>query len=337
MNLQLIKIKRQNAFDYSLLSDFMKKKNGKLIFTAGFGNTGKIKENRKRIKLNLMQKFERNFQIQSIFKSYNEAFHINPKKSSKNLFVNRNQRIFFFPNLTRNQESEIKKWKTIKMNKSSTFNQFSNKQLLKSSSFSLKPNLSMNASSMKFYNSTLDNNKNDNSVDYNQYFYHTIDCFPQGTISTTDKDCLNKNKTSSTINFYSHDKKSKKKLFRNISQDCIYLFGKNKIIYKNKKDKSRNDMDVSCQKSENEKTPFIDYNKEFNPYKTKNILKNKYEFYKDKTKSYETFAEMKQNHIYRIRKMFEKKKNVNYRFACLPSHKTVKTMIRKKQKFDSIE
>ena len=43
MNLQLIKIKRQNAFDYSLLSEFMKKKNGKLIFTAGFGNAGKNK------------------------------------------------------------------------------------------------------------------------------------------------------------------------------------------------------------------------------------------------------------------------------------------------------
>ena len=84
MNLQLFKIKRQNAFDYSLLSEFMKKKNGKLIFTAGFGNAGKIRDNTQKFKLNLMQKFERNFQFQSIIKSYNEAFHINPKKSQIN-------------------------------------------------------------------------------------------------------------------------------------------------------------------------------------------------------------------------------------------------------------
>ena len=332
MNLQLIKIKRQNAFDYSLLSDFMKKKNGKLIFTAGFGNAGKIRDNTKKTKLNIMQKFERNFQIQSILKSYNEAFHINPRKSDKNLIFGKDQRIQFLPNLTRN--SDNKNCKTIRANHNSTFNQFHNKTLFKSSSLSLGPNLSINGSLMKGNNNktTLDNN--DNSVEYNQYFYHTMDCFPQGTICSTDKDCLNINKVSSSVNIFSPDKKKNRRLLRNISQDCIYLFGQNKIIYKGKKDKSRNNTNTLYQKSEIQKTPFIDYDKDFNPRKTKYKLKKDFEFYKDKTKDYDIFAEMKQDHVYKIRKMFESKKNVEYRFGCLPSHKSVKIMIRKKKKFD---
>ena len=72
MNLQLIKIKKHNAFDYNLLSEFMIKKNGKLIFNAGFGNTGSGGgDSNKKEQINLMQKFERKFQMQSILKSYN--------------------------------------------------------------------------------------------------------------------------------------------------------------------------------------------------------------------------------------------------------------------------
>ena len=85
MNLQLIKIKKHNAFDYNLLSEFMIKKNGKLIFNAGFGNTGSGGgDSNKKEQINLMQKFERKFQMQSILKSYNEAFHIRPSLSALN-------------------------------------------------------------------------------------------------------------------------------------------------------------------------------------------------------------------------------------------------------------
>ena len=333
MNLQLVKIKRQNAFDYSLLSEFMKKKNGKLIFTAGFGNAGQIRDNTNKNKLNLMQKFERNFQIQSIIKSYNEAFHINPKQLDKNLTPEKDQRIYpglFLPRL--NKDKDTQNLKYCKINPNTTFNQFHNKALLRNSSISYGPNLSMYGSTKKFNNNTtLDNN--DNSIDYNNYFYHTIDCFPQGTSSSSDKDFnSNMNKCSSTSTFFNNNKKNKK-LLRNISQDCIYLFGQNKIIYRNKNDKSRN-IDVLGQSSEIQKNPFIDYSQEFNPYKTKYRLKKNFEFYKDKTKAYENFSEIKQEYIFKIRKMFENKKNVKYHFEYLPSHKTVKTMVRKNKIFD---
>ena len=337
MNLQLVKIQRQNAFDYSLLSEFMKKKNGKLIFTAGFGNAGQIRDNTNKNKLNLMQKFERNFQIQSIIKSYNEAFHINPKQLDKNWTPEKDQRIYpglFLPRL--NKEKETRNIKYFKINPNATFNQFHNKTLLRNSSISYGPNLSMYGSTKKFNNNTTldnNNNNNDNSIDYNNYFYHTIDCFPQGTSTSSDKDFnSNMNKCSSTSTFFNNNKRNKK-LLRNISQDCIYLFGQNKIIYRNKNDKSRNN-DILGQKPEIQKTPFIDYSKEFNPYKTKYKLKKNFEFYKDKTKAYENFSEIKQEYIFKIRKMFENKKNVKYHFEYLPSHKTVKTMVRKNKIFD---
>ena len=333
MNLQLIKIKRQNAFDYSLLSDFMKKKNGKLIFTAGFGNAGKIRDNTKKPKLNLMQKFERNFQFQSIIKSYNEAFHIHSKQSDKDITPENIKKFdgFFLPRLNKNKDINLKFFRASPI---STYNQFhKNKNNLKNSTISHGPNTSMHCkNTSSFFNKNNDNTSlDDNSIDYNNYFYHTIDYFPQGNNISFDKDFNSTlNKIAYTSILFPNSKSKNKKLLRNISQDCIYLFGQNKIIYKNKKDKSRNNKKIYNQNSEIQKTPFIDYNKEFNPIKTKYKLKKNFEFYKDKTKIYENFSEIKQDYIFKIRKMFENKKKINYKYEFLPSHNSVKIMIRKR-------
>ena len=336
MNLQLIKIKRQNAFDYSLLSEFMKKKNGKLIFTAGFGNTGKIRDNTQKPRLNLMQKFERNFQFHSIIKSYNEAFHIHPKNSENNFTpenVKKYGNGFFLPRLNKNKDLNLKYFRG---NQNSTYSQFhKNKNILKNSLISYGSNISLNGkNTSSYFNKNNDNNSlDDNSIDYNNYFYHTIDYFPLGNNTSTEKDFnSNINKFANTSNFLPKSKNKNKKLFRNISQDCIYLFGQNKIIYKNKNDQSRNNGNIYKQNSEIQKTPFIDYNKDFNPIKTKYKLKKNFEFYKDKTKLYENFSELKQEYIFKIRKMFENKKKVNYKYEFLPSHNTVKIMIRKRNK-----
>ena len=321
MNLQLIKIKRQNAFDYNLLSEFMKKKNGKLIFTAGFGNAGKIKDNTHKVRLNLMQKFERNFQFQSIIKSYNDAFHI---KQKGKIWVPETVRSF---------------GKLPQISKNSTFNKFhKNKTFFQNSSMPFNPNISRYGKNTSSYFKDIDINKNidDNSVDYNHYFYNTIDFFNHGNNTSTEKEkdfnidnSANYNK-SPTSSFFAPLSNKNKKLLRNISQDCIYLFGQNKIIYKNKNNKSRNKMNLFEQKLEIQKTPFIDYNKEFNPYKTKYKLRKNFEFYKDKTKEYENFSELKQDYIFKIRKIIEKNnKKIKFKHDFLPSHNSVKNIIRK--------
>ena len=329
MNLQLIKIKRQNAFDYSLLSDFMKKKNGKLIFTAGFGNAGKISDNTKKAKLNLMQKFERKFQIQSIIKAYNDTFHIHPKKSENNLTPDKNQTTYFdllLPQI--NKIKDTKNLKYIRINKNlSVQSQFYKNKNNRNSSMLIKPNISLYGKNTFLFNKKYnDNNKSDNnldnSIDYNSYFYNTINYFSKGNKNFKEKD---KNRIKS------------RKLMKNISQDCIYLFGQNKIVYKNKKEKTRNNnMDILGQNSEIQKTPFIDYNKDFNPSKTKYKLRKDYEFYKDKNKAYENFSEFKQEYISKIRKMFEKHKDVKYHYEYLPSHYTVKTMVRKNKIYNKL-
>ena len=236
MRLQLTKIKKQNAFDYSLLSEFMKKKNGKLIFTAGFGNAGKIRDNAQKVKLNLMQKFERNFQFQSIIKSYNEVFHIHPKKSENNLFPENIpiiNNVINLPNITKN----VKKLKEKKSNPKSTDNNLKKKTNLKSSSLTFKPNYSIYGKNITFLNKNDDNiNDEDKSIDYNDYFYHTIDFIHQGNNSYSEKDFnTTLNKASSETNYINNLKNNikNKKLYKNISQDCIYLFGQNKIIFKN--------------------------------------------------------------------------------------------------------
>ena len=334
MNLQLIKIKKQNAFDYNLLSDFMKKKNGKLIFTAGFGNAGKISDNTKKGKLNLMQKFERKFQFHSIIKSYNDAFHIHPK-SEKNYISDDNQKTYnelLFPQISLIKDS--KNLKYININKNIRQNQF-NRNIIRNASIKYNSNISINRNNnyslnRKFNDNTFPDN-NDDSVDYNCYFYNTINSFQYGNNNYTEKEC-NKNNgknTLSSINFF--NKSNSKKIIRNISQDCIYLFGQNKIIFKNKRNRNLDKNKIQIQK-----TPFIDYNKEFSSSKTKYRLRKNCDFYKDENKHFENFSEKKQDFIMKIRKLFEKNKKIKYQHEYLPSHNVVKTMIRKNKNFDKL-
>ena len=64
MNLKLEKIKKKrNLIDYSAFSEYIKNKNGKIIFTQGFRNTVKITSNKK---LNHNEEFERKVQYLSI-------------------------------------------------------------------------------------------------------------------------------------------------------------------------------------------------------------------------------------------------------------------------------
>lgn len=333
MNLQLIKIKKQNAFDYNLLSDFMKKKNGKLIFTAGFGNTGKISDNTKKDRLNLMQKFERKFQFHSIIKSYNDTFHIHPK-SEKNIISDDNYKTskeLLFPRINKSKDS--KNLKYINITKNIRQNQF-NRNILRNSSMKYNTNISMSGNNNyslnpKYNDNTFPDNIDD-SVDYNSYFYNTINSFPYGANNFTEKEYYRTiGKGTPTINSLYNT--NSKKLLRNISQDCIYLFGKNKIIYKNKRNRNGDKNKIEIQK-----TPFIDYNKDFSPSKTKYKLRKDCEFYKDESKHFENFSELKQDYIMKIRKMFEKNKKIKYQHNYLPSHNVVKTMIRKNKIFDKL-
>ena len=219
------------------------------------------------------------------------------------------------------------------MNPNSTYNK-TNNNILKNSSISYKNNLSMyGKNTSSFFKKNKDNiNEDNNSVDYNYYFYNTIDYFPQGNNTSSEKDFnSNINKAGSTAICFNSTKNKNKKLSRNMSQDCIYLFGQNKIIYKN--EKSKNSKDILGQKYELSKTPFIDYNNEFNPYKTKSKLKKNFIFFKNKGNRYENYSEIKQEYIFKIRRMFENKKNVNYKYEYLPSQKSVKTIIRKNKIF----
>jgi hypothetical protein len=281
MNLHLSKIKRQNAFDYSTLSEFMKKKNGKLIFTAGFGNADIVDKNQN-ARFNLMEKYERHFHFQSIIKSYNEAFHIQRKKPNKKKQITRQS--LYLPQINNSIKSFYKK-----LNQSYTCNHFyKNNNILKNSSEIKNSINSVNSKNTNNFHKSYSNdpyrnifeNENDNSIDYTNYFYHTIDYFPPGNHNEKDS---NLKKYSSTSNCY-FSTKNNKNLIKNISQDCIYLFGKNKIIYKNKKSNYRKNFKMIENKVDIQKNPFIDYNPDFNPSKTKHRLKKNFEFYKDKTK-----------------------------------------------------
>ena len=96
MNLKLEKIKRKYLIDYNTFSEYIKKKNGKIIFSQGFRNTVKLNSNKK---LSYNEKFERKFQFNSIIKNFNDEFHKKRKnKINKNISIDNKSttsRIFF--------------------------------------------------------------------------------------------------------------------------------------------------------------------------------------------------------------------------------------------------
>ena len=328
MNLRLIKIKKQNIFDYNLLSEFMVRKNGKLIFNAGFGNTDKVGEKKQNEKVDLMEKVEKQFQMKSIIKSYNEAFRLHRKSLMihKTTKKGTNIPIHTLPYL--NKRKEILNLKHIDYsNKSKRLTRSSLKTFNdivplkgKSANISLGTDLK---------NEPLDS-KEENSIDYNTYFYHGLESFPKGINSEKYENYLyNNNNTTSNKNIYSKNKK--RKLLKNNSEDFIFVFGKNKIIKKDKNFKNVYSNTLS-ENQDNTKSPFIDYNQGHNPNKIKNRLQKNFQFYKNIELGNSDFE--KQEYIIKIRKLFENKKNIQYNYEYLPSHHSVKTMIRKREKYE---
>ena len=314
MNLQLIKIKRQNAFDYKLLSDFMVKKRGKLIFNVGFGYTGDAGQIKKKDDDSLFKKFEREFQIRVIIKTYKEIFHLK-KKLKNNYFEN-----LTLPHI--NRETPNIKFEKYNSNNIRSRNNL-NGEIRTKRIFEIKSENYVNKSN----NQMSENNKNnENVINYKNYFSHTVDSFIQKTTPDNYDKELTTNKSTSINNIQSNQKK--RKILKSISQDHIYLFGQNKIIINNKKEKNKN-LNLLTQIYNNMKTPFKDY-EDFNRNKTKIKLKKNFNFFR--TNEVRNFTVIKQEHIEKIRDMYEKEKNIEYKFCFLPSHYSVKKIARKAER-----
>ena len=314
MNLQLIKIKRQNAFDYNLLSDFMVKKKGKLIFNAGFGYTGDAGQIKKKDEDNLLKKFEKEFQIKAIIKRYKESFHL--KKKLRNNYIE---------NLTLPQiNRETSNIKFVKYNSKNirTRNNL-NGEMRTKKIFDLKSANYVD----KNINQILENDKNNEDIiNYKNYFSHTVDSFIQKTTPDNYDKELTTNKSTSINNIQSN--KKKRKLLKSISQDHIYIFGQNKIIIKNKKEKNKQ-LGLLTQIYNNMKTPFKDY-EDFNRNKTKIRLKKNFNFFR--ANEIKNFTVIKQEQIDKIRDLYEREKNIDYKFCFLPSHYSVQKIARKAEK-----
>ena len=106
------------------------------------------------------------------------------------------------------------------------------------------------------------------------------------------------------------------------------MFGQNKIVLRNKKDKNKYPKSIT-QNYDKIKPPFIDYEKDTNPYKIRIRLKKNFEFFKT---DFEDFSEIKREYILKTRKLFDIKHNIKYKFGYLPSHDYVRTIIRKRNK-----
>lgn len=314
MNLQLIKIKKNNVFDYNSLSEFMVNRNGKLMFNVGFGYTGEAGKIIKKDDDNLYQKFERKFQVKSILKSYKETFHLR-KKSKNNISGNltlphmNKRRLTPNINLAKNNSKKIKTRNNLNSGTSDRFFD------LKSATFLLGKN-SQNIESDK---------NNENLIDYKNYFSQTLDSFVQGSTSDNYEKELITNKSNSFYNIQSNYKT--RKLLKNNSYDYIYLFGQNKIIKSGGKRK-KNHLSLATQIDKNIRSPFKDY-EEFNPKKTKIRLRKNFNFFR--TNDFQNFVDIKQEYIAKIRSMYEIKKKVKYKFCFSPSHYSVKNIIRKAQ------
>ena len=92
MNLKLEKIKRKKLIDYNTFSDFIKFKNGKIVFTQGLRNIVKINLNKK---LTHNEEFERKIRLLSIIKNFNDTFHIKSDNKFNNDYKSMTSRLFF--------------------------------------------------------------------------------------------------------------------------------------------------------------------------------------------------------------------------------------------------
>ena len=312
MNLQLIKFKRQNVFDYNLLSDFMVKKKGKLIFNGGFGYTGDAGKIKKKEDETLFKKFERVFQVRTIIKRYKEIFHLK-KKLKQN----------YFENLTlplKNRETP-----NIKLEKIYNYNSKNRRSRnILNGEARAKKILDLKSENY-FYKSNNQNieieKNNGNLINYKNYFSQTMNFMQKTTSDNYEKELT----TNKSTTFNNQNNQKKRKLLKNISQDYIYLFGKNKIIINNKKDKDKQ-FGLLTPINNNIKTPFKNY-EGFNKYKTKIRLKKNFQFFQ--TNEIRNYKVIKQEEMEKIRDMYEKEKNIEYKFCFLPSHYSVKKIVRK--------
>ena len=327
MNLQLIKIKKQNVFDYNQLAEFMIKKNGRLIFNAGFGNTDKVGEKKQKEKIDFMEKVEKKFQMKSILKSYNEAFHLHRKSVVLHKPHKKNS---FIPSQTLPYLRKRKEILNIKSINYSNKNKRLTRSALKTSNYNtpIKGKTEDISLGRNLKNEPLDSN-GESTISYNTYFYNRLESHPEEINQEQNEDYLYNNNSTSGKNFYS--KNRKRKLLKSNSEDFIYIFGKNKIIKMNKKDKKNKKIysNTLYQNRDNTKNPFIDYNADQNLHKIKNRLKKKFQFVE-----FENFEQIKREYIMKIRKLLKNKRDVQYHYEYLPSHNSVKNIIRKREEYE---
>ena len=152
MNLKLEKIKKKrNLIDYSAFSEYIKNKNGKIIFTQGFRNTVKITSNKK---LNHNEEFERKVQYLSIIKNFNETFHIKPKQKNNSIDYKSKSSKLFFPNTLKN--------KNILFKNKTMINFYKNKKINKNP-FRIR-------SCINYENSDIHTSSNIKNIEKNNYY-----------------------------------------------------------------------------------------------------------------------------------------------------------------------
>ena len=247
MNLKLEKIKRKKLIDYSTLSDYMKNKNGKIIFIQGI---------RKLSKLNTIKKFshdeayERKIEFNNIIKKFNETFHIKPTKKI----------------IRKDNKSATSRILLQNYFKNKTVKNFKNFQKIKKDSINVKRYINNNYIDRAKANSSYKISKKFNDI-YNKGLYKDLyDEFQKiKNIIDNDKTKINNDK----------EIKLKNKLIKNRSDtqasisEYIYDDGKDKktFIYKIKNINHNKSM-IRLKKSK--------YLHKFSFYSQKNKINNSY-------------------------------------------------------------
>ena len=208
MNLKLEKIKRTKLIDYSTLSDYIKTKNGKIVFIQGLRNISKI-YSKKKLDHNI--EFERKFQFNLILKNFKEVF--NKKSPNKNITVDNKSKTsrIFFPKFSKNN-SNISKDKT-KIN-------YSNYQKDKKSPITIRKYIKYNNSEKtkpinsnkikkrkKIFNNNIKKELFDEYQKIKNIVYNNNNSINDKELKTTDRLIKNQSETQCSIKDYKYDKK----------------------------------------------------------------------------------------------------------------------------------
>ena len=196
MNLKLEKIKKKNLIDYSAFSEYIKNKNGKIIFTQGFRNTVKLTSTKK---LTHNEEFERRIQYHSIVKNFNETFHIKPKHKNNSIDYKSKSSNLFFPNTFKN--------KNILFKNRTMINFYKNKKVNKKP-FRIRSSINYKNDDMHSFSNikNIDRNNNINNIDYKEIYEqfqkikNIINNDDSSSINNDDNKLKNKiNKNNSVI------------------------------------------------------------------------------------------------------------------------------------------